>query len=812
MQEIRRRKKVSGIGLRAFAPKAVRVAALLVLVAGVGAVVVSYLRLKDRPVFRLRSGPAQLSKEVVSVIENFERRESKPDGRLHVLLRASRDVVFSDGHHELENMHLEVYPDEGEHPDKIVARRTVTNEDITEMLFTGAVQIETRDRLVAQTEAAEYDTKTQVGLITAPVNFSRENVSGRADAATLESKKKQLELRGNVEITVRPDAGGQPAAPGVAPSVNLRGLPVTVKGAQALFEQAALKLSFTGGATAEQGTDLMAGDSLTGYLNEQKHIRVIETRGSAHLRTLTPGRAAEVFSAEMFFHFDAQKLTSARAVTDVRASTLDADSEARVHAPASAELHFAVQGERSLLKALRTDGRSVLTLSAPKSKAADPRAAHKRVTGDTVRLFWREGGRDLERAEVTGKSELVVEPANPTPAADRKLLFAERFDCDFFEAGNLARAFTATGDDPKAVVEPLQTAPNRQTRTLTAQLMTAQFVRDTQDVERVEARGGTRFVEGERTLTAREMNASFGSQQALDKVDATGEAKFNERDRNGQSHAMGYTARDEVVRLRGGEPVVWDSRARLKANEIDSDARQKISYGRGRVQTTYYSQEQTNGAAPFRNAKSPVFIASNAAEFQHDARVGIYTGAARAWQDDNFVRAERITLRDAQKRMDAEGRVESALYNARRKEASGERVVVPVFATAARMSYSDPERLLHYEEEVDIKQGTERITAGVADVYLAKETYEAERTIAQRDVVVTQPGRRGTGDWAQYTAADETVVLTGDPARVEDAEKGRSESRRMIVHLRDNSVTSDAGPGKQATGRVRSTHKIRKSN
>src|SRR3712207_5958419 len=132
MQEIRTRKKVSVIGLRAFAPKAVRVAALVLLVAGVGAVVVSYLRLKDRPVFRLRSGPAQLSKEVVGVTDNFERREKKAD-RLYVLLRASRDVAFSDGHHELENVHLEVYPVQGEHPDKIVARRTISNEDNTQL-------------------------------------------------------------------------------------------------------------------------------------------------------------------------------------------------------------------------------------------------------------------------------------------------------------------------------------------------------------------------------------------------------------------------------------------------------------------------------------------------------------------------------------------------------------------------------------------------------------------------------------------------------------------------------------------------------
>jgi LPS export ABC transporter protein LptC len=811
MQEIRPRKRVSVIGLRAFAPKAVRVVALVLLALGVGAVVVSYLRLKDRPVFRLRSGPAQLSKEVVGVIDNFERREMRGD-RLYVLLRATRDVAYSDGHHELENVHLEVYPETGDHPDKIVARRTISNEENTQFAFTGEVEIETRDRLIAKTEAVEYDTKTQVGLITAPVNFTRENVSGRADAATLEAAKKQLELRGNVEITVRPDAEGQPSPAGGVPKVNLRGQPVTLKSGQALFEQGALKLSFTGGAVAEQGSDLMAGDTLTGYLDEQKRVRLIESRGNSHLRTLNPGRAAEVFSADMDFHFTEQKLIAARAASNVRARTLDADSEANVNTPATVHLDFVVQNERSLLRAMRTEGRTVVTLAAPKSKAADPRAAHKRVSGDTVLLFWRQGGRDLEKAEVQGKAELVVEPANPTPQGDRKLLFAERFECDFYEAGNLARTFRAVGGEPKAVVEPLQPTPQRQTRTLTSRHMAADFARETQDVERIEAREAARFVEGERTLTSQNMTAVFGAQQALEKVDAAGDAKFVERDRNGQAATMSYTAKDETVRLRGGEPVVWDARARLKAAELDSDTKHKVTYGRGRVQTTYYSQEQTNGAAPFRNTKSPVFIASSAAEFQHDAQVGVYTGGARAWQDDNFVRAERIVLRNEQKRMDADGAVESALYNARRKEPNGSRVVVPVFATSQRMSYTDAERLLHYEGDVDIKQGTERLTGGVADVYLLKDTYEVERTVTQRNVVVTQPGRRGVGDWAQYTAADETVVLTGNPARVEDAEKGTSESRRMIVHLRDNSVTSDAGPGKQSTGRVRTTHKIRKKS
>ena len=85
-----------------------------------------------------------------------------------------------------------------------------------------------------------------------------------------------------------------------------------------------------------------------------------------------------------------------------------------------------------------------------------------------------------------------------------------------------------------------------------------------------------------------------------------------------------------------------------------------------------------------------------------------------------------------------------------------------------------------------------------------------EKTIVQRTVVLTQPGRRGTGDWGQFTSVDETVVLKGNPARVEDTEKGTSEGGRLTVYLRDNRVVADDTKGPQSTGRVRSTHKIKR--
>src|SRR6185436_4948748 len=246
------------------------------------------------------------------------------------------------------------------------------------------------------------------------------------------------------------------------------------------------------------------------------------------------------------------------------------------------------------------------------------------------------------------------------------------------------------------------------------------------------------------------------------------------------------------------------------AVEIDSNNATHVSISRGKVQTTYYSQEQTNGAAPFRNVKSPVYLTADRAEVNHDTGVANYTGNARMWQDDNYVRSDLITLFREEKRMDARGHVQSALYQAKQKTGNS-MSVVPDFATAEYMKYSDPDRLLHYETNVDIKQGTDRLTSGVADVYLQKELNELDRVVAQRSVVLIQPGKRATGDWCQYTAADEVAVLKGDPAHVEDAEQGTTDGNRLTVYKRENRVVVDDPRGSQSPGRVRSTHKVRQS-
>jgi LPS export ABC transporter protein LptC/lipopolysaccharide transport protein LptA len=765
MQEVNRKRAIA-LGLRAKVPVITRIVAFTLLVSGLTVVGISYYKLRNTEKFKAKSEKPELSKEVKGVVEGYERRVTKND-RLWLLVKASRDVTFSDDHHELENVNMAVYPAEGETPDQISASRAIYQPTTEIISFVGNVKIETKEKLKVSTEEIHFDQNTGIAQTDSPVSFERENVSGTSTGAVVEQKSKRLELKKDVQLTI---------APGASAKASSRTRPVNVKAAHGSFEQQSMQLWFSGGVTLEQEADILSGDNLTVFLNEQRRLQKAEMRGNAYMRVMDPGRAAEVHSVNMDFFMDKdQRLERALATSDIKARTLEGDSDVEVTGGNSMEATFQASGDSSLLKQMVTAGRSVITMSAPKSKANDPHAANKRLTANEVKLIWRVTGRDLEKAQANGDAELSIDPVVSSTRAERKKLNAPQFDCDFFEAGNLARTCKATGG-AKAVLDPMQPSQGRGTRTLTSQEMTTVFLKDTQDIER---------------------------------VDAQGDGKFNENDRNGVAANVSYVAADETVRLRGGDPTVWDSRGRTKATELDSDLRNDVSYARGKTTSTYYSQEQTNGATPFTKTKSPVYIASERGEFRHESGQAIYYGNARAWQDDNYVRGDKLVLYLNDKRMEATGHVQTAIYNAK-KRVENNNQVVPVFAAADSMFYTDPDHTIHYEGNVDIKQGTDRMTSGVADVYLTKETNEMEKTVAQRSVVLTQPNRKGTGDWVEYTSASEIAVLKGNPARVEDIEQGNTEGNRLTLSMKEGKVTADDARGPQSPGRVRSTHKIRK--
>src|SRR5260370_21193834 len=106
-----------------------------------------------------------------------------------------------------------------------------------------------------------------------------------------------------------------------------------------------MRITFSGGATAEKDRDVMSGDTLTAILLERKlpktevrdnspangtakaQLQKIEVRGNSYLRSLDEGHAAEAHAGDIGFVLYADpRFQRADASRHARAQTLNASS------------------------------------------------------------------------------------------------------------------------------------------------------------------------------------------------------------------------------------------------------------------------------------------------------------------------------------------------------------------------------------------------------------------------------------------------------------------------------------------------------
>ncbi len=672
-----------------------------------------------------------------------------------------------------ENVNINVTPDtnsnEMSQPTDIQANRAValfTNKELNQIDLNGSVFVYQKP-----TSKNPKWTKTRANSATAKIQKELKQLElfENVDIETTTNNEKPTKITTNYALYEK-DADRFELKNGVEILTSEDNKDTTIRAQNAIYEQTNGKILLNGNAEIIQPAEYIKGDNLTAYLNAKKQVISANAKGNAFLKQTNPERTTEISAAELNAIFDDnQKLQNANTLGQSKATLIPANTESYTRVSLSAPKAIKLDFKTGLLNQMQTEGRTTISLDAPNN---NPQASNKKLTADTVKTIWNDNGKDLTKAEAVGNAELYIEPLRNAPENYKTTINAPRFDCDFYAENNAKSCSAAT--NVKAVRIPTVARANR----------------------------------GNQTLTSNQMNVGFNQQtKDLEKFEANGDAKFNELERNGIADNLTFTQADETVRLRGGEPTVWDSQARAKGGEIDWDTKNNKSVFRNKVSTTYYSQKKTGGATPFGATNSPVFITANEANLDHSAETAVYSGNARAWQENNYVRAEKLVLNQKEGKLYGEGKVQSLLYDAKRKE-NGKEINVPVYASSDKLFYTKDSNYLKYEGNVDIRQQTDRIMAGVANIYL-NDKNEVSQTIAENNVVITQPSRKASGEYAKYDASDESVILRGNPATVDDKENGSSQAAQMTVFMRENRVISESKTEENSSGRIRSVYKVK---
>jgi LPS export ABC transporter protein LptC len=204
VSEKQTRKNTKNLQLRAKLPFIARVLAIFALAGVIVAIGIGFYQAYGYKQFRMKGFPTELSEDVVAEVNGYERTETEGDVKKYYV-KADKATTFADNHQEMENIYLQVFDEKSDKFDTITAAKGVyiPAKDGTKnftAFFAGEVNVLTRDALQIKTEQVTYTKETETVDAEEAIEFSRENVSGKAFGAQVKVKERTLELLKDVEI------------------------------------------------------------------------------------------------------------------------------------------------------------------------------------------------------------------------------------------------------------------------------------------------------------------------------------------------------------------------------------------------------------------------------------------------------------------------------------------------------------------------------------------------------------------------------------------------------------------------------------
>ena len=323
----------------------------------------------------------------------------------------------------------------------------------------------------------------------------------------------------------------------------------------------------------------------------------------------------------------------------------------------------------------------------------------------------------------------------------------------------------------------------------------------------------------DRVSTSDAIDASFFPQGGIEAITQQGNVTYTDNetpDKRVQASASNarYTPVDQILVLTEN-PRILNGGMATTAKSIRINRASGDALAEGDVKSTYSDlKEQPNGA--LLSSSSPIHVTSRTMTAHHTAGIALYTGNARLWQDANVIEAPSIQFDRDHRSVVAQGTpaqpVQTILIQqektsakptaqSRQKGKAKGATSTSIAITSGKLTYTDSERRIHYEDAVQAKSSDFTASAKTLDAFLLPRSQTSDKQsiaapgqldhmVADGDVLIQEqePNRRAEGQRLVYTAADEKFVLTGGPPSIFDAEQGKITGVSLTFFRRDDRV------------------------
>jgi lipopolysaccharide export system protein LptA len=763
-----------------------------------------YARSRTRNV--LKDVPNKLGYDIKQTANGFQF--SKSDGKRTLFtVQASKVKEFKvNGRAELHDVNIVLYGRDSSRFDQIYGDDFAFDPATGNVTAQGDVQIDLVDNpsgLTRPDQAPPKELKNPIHLKTrdlvfnretgnawtdAPVEFRTPQAEGTAVGVKYSGKTNVLTLASKIHVELNdPHAAVIDAASGL----------VTNDPHQITLEHPRLQ--------RESGS--VQADHAVFYLSSDDHVeRVSATGNVSTVARLIPRKKRNkvaVEASEIHGHADEAEFLLEDKRDELRTATLsgnvhfdDAGPQPMVGDAGRVILNFA-EGNQ-LEKVHAVDG-AHLVQKAPQSQPGTTTNAQDFDLRAPAIDFTVADGRTLDRVTTSGAPQITITPSQPSSdvaSSEKTIVTAAKFEGQFTKADGRSYLSAMHGTPDARIVNSTPGHPDRVS---------------TSDV----------------------IDATFAPHGGLESLIQQGNFVYTdnlspEKRTQAWARTARYTPVDHVIVLEG-EPRVDNHGVLTTAKTIRINRSTGDATAEGQVKSTYSDlKEQPNGA--LLASSSPIHVTARTMTAHNTPGVALYSGNARLWQDANVIEAQSIQFDRDRRFVIAQGTPEqpvlTLLADTQKKQSQNPQPQInrkpkvipgtpsaPITITAAKLTYADSERKIHYEGDVIAKSIDFTATAKAADAYLLPHSQgskaqatpgQLDHMVAEGDVVIQEPKRRAEGQKLVYTADEDKFVLTGGPPSIFDAEQGKITGVSLTFFRRDDRVLveGEAGSSVVTTTRV----------
>lgn len=394
------------------------------------------------------------------------------------------------------------------------------------------------------------------------------------------------------------------------------------------------------------------------------------------------------------------------------------------------------------------------------------------IVADALDIAVRDG-KLPSKANTNGSAHIVIDqPANGSQPATSTVVNAERFFADFNAAGHIDHLLGLPA------VRVVSSAAGQPDKVSTSDKLEVLYNADGQ-LSNVVQQGHFTYHEA--------LSAEQGSRIAY-------------------ADTAHYNPTDDMLHLTGS-PRMIEGGLSMTSDVVHINRRTGEALADGNVKSTYSDlKPQPNGA--MLAAGEPIHVTSKKMVARKETGVALYTGGSRLWQGANIVEAPTIEFNREQRSLVAQGDPQAAspvssVFAQKNKDGK----LTPVNISAHKLVYVDQERRARYEGGVRARSSDGLLTANHIDIFLKPSgtvtastqatPSQLDRIVSEGDVIVTQPGRQGSGEQLTYYQDDNRYVLSGGSPQIHDAQHGTVRGSTLTFFSNDDRVLvegSNASP------------------